>query len=213
MNQGLTQAARAHSKEMAARNQLSHQFSGEPGLTQRLAANSSLHMDQAGENVGVAASPEQAHDGFMHSPPHRENLLNPDFNVAGFGVVRSGNMMYVTQDFGHSLPTYSGDKAQDAVADAVAKTRAQAGLAPLKNVQSDAAQFAACSMSKADALTRQSLPGRHIVRYTANSPSQLPNGSEKAIDDPAATTFSLGLCYSRTSTYPSGIYWIVLVIS
>jgi uncharacterized protein YkwD len=202
-----------HSTEMATRNQLSHQFSSEPSLTQRLAANSTLHMDQVGENVGYAGSAEQSHDGFMHSPPHRENLLNPAFNVAGFGVVRSGNMLYVTQDFGHSLPTYSGDKAQEAVADAIAQTRAQAGLAPLKKVVMDAVQTAACAMSKADSLAGQPLTGRHIVRYTASSPSQLPNGLEKAINDPSATSFSLGVCYSRTSTYANGIYWIVLVLN
>ncbi len=213
MDEGLTQAARAHCKEMAAHNQLSHQFSGEPGLTQRLAATSSLHMDQAGENVGYAASAEESHDGFMRSPPHRENLLNPEFNVAGFGVIHSGNMLFVTQDFGHSLPSYSGDKAEDAVADAVAKIRAQARLAPLKNLQMAAAQTAACAMSKADALTHQFSAGRYILRYTSNLPGQLPNGSEKAINDPAATAFSIGVCYGRTTTYPTGIYWIVLVIS
>jgi uncharacterized protein YkwD len=37
----------------------------------------------------------------MHSPHHRENLLNPDYNVAGFAVVRNGNTIYVTEDFGH----------------------------------------------------------------------------------------------------------------
>jgi uncharacterized protein YkwD len=213
MDEGLTQAARAHCKEMAAHNQLSHQFSGEPGLTQRVAATSSLHMDQAGENVGYAASAEESHDGFMRSPPHRENLLNPEFNVAGFGVIHSGDMLFVTQDFGHSLPSYSGDQAQNDIADAVAKVRAQARLAPLKNLQMAAAQTAACAMSKADALTHQFSAGRYILRYTSNSPGQLPNGSEKAINDPAATSFSVGVCYGRTTTYPTGIYWVVLVIS
>jgi hypothetical protein len=213
MDEGLIQAARAHCKEMAAHNQLSHQLSGEPGLTHRLAANSSLHMDRAGENVGYAASAAESHDGFMHSPPHRENLLDPAFNVAGFGVIHSGDMLYVTQDFGHSLPSYSGDKAQDDIADSIAKIRAQARLAPLRKVQMDAAQTAACAMSKADALIRQFSAGRYIVRYTSNSPAELPNGSEKAIHDPAATSFSVGICFGRTTTYPTGIYWIVLVIS
>jgi uncharacterized protein YkwD len=213
LDEGLTQAARAHCIEMAARNQLSHQFSGEPELAQRLAATSSLHMDQVGENVGYAASAEESHDGFMRSPHHRENLLDPAFNVAGFGIIHSGNMLFVTQDFGHSLPSYSDDQAQNDIADAVAKVRTKARLAPLKKVQTDAVQTAACAMSKADALTHQFSAGRYIVRYTSNSPAQLPNGSEKAIDDPAATSFSVGICFGRTTTYPTGIYWIVLVIS
>ncbi len=213
LDDGLTRAARAHSQEMAPHNQLSHQFPGEPGLTQRFASNSDLHLDQAGENVGYAPSAADAHDGFMESPPHRKNLLDPAFNVAGFGVIHSGNMLYVTQDFGHSLPTYSGDKAQDAVADAIAHTRSQAGLAPLKKIPMDAAQNAACAMSKADALDSQPLTGRHIIRYNANSLSQLPNGTEKAINDSSATSFSLGVCYSRTNSHPNGAYWIVIVVN
>ena len=90
MDEGLTQAARAHAVEMAERQQLSHQFAGEPALAQRLAANCALHLDQAGENVAYAGSAQQAQESFMHSPPHRENLLNPAYNVAGFGVVRVG---------------------------------------------------------------------------------------------------------------------------
>jgi uncharacterized protein YkwD len=46
-------------------------------------------------------SAAEVHRGFMHSPHHRENLLNPDYNVAGFAVVRNGNTIYVTEDFGH----------------------------------------------------------------------------------------------------------------
>ena len=54
MDDGLIQAARAHAAGMAAQQQLSHQFAGEPSLAQRLAANSALHLDQAGENVAYA---------------------------------------------------------------------------------------------------------------------------------------------------------------
>src|SRR5262245_21686706 len=39
-DEGLIRAARTHAAEMASQNQLSHQFSGEAALFQRLAANS-----------------------------------------------------------------------------------------------------------------------------------------------------------------------------
>ena len=102
-DEGLTQAARAHGSAMAAQQKLSHQLSGEPNLEHRLAANTKTQLDQAGENVAFAPSVDQAQDSLMHSPPHRANLLNAGYNVAGFSVVRSGSFLYVTQDFGHSL--------------------------------------------------------------------------------------------------------------
>jgi uncharacterized protein YkwD len=101
-DEGLTTAARKHSALMASHKRLSHDLPGEPGLPQRLAATSSLQFSAEGENVGVAPSAAEVHRAFMNSPHHRENLLNPDYNVAGFAVVRSGNMIYVTEDFGHA---------------------------------------------------------------------------------------------------------------
>ena len=97
---------------MAAQRKLSHQLAGEPSLVYRLAANSKIHLDQAGENVAYAASVDQAQYNLMHSPPHRANLLNADYNVAGFSVVRRGSLLYVTQDFGHSLPRHSDAEAE-----------------------------------------------------------------------------------------------------
>jgi uncharacterized protein YkwD len=99
--EGLTKAARKHSALMASQKQLTHDLPGEPGLPQRLAAASSLQFSAEGENVGLAPNAAEVHRAFINSPHHRENLLNPDYNVAGFAVVRSGNMIYVTEDFGH----------------------------------------------------------------------------------------------------------------
>ena len=62
----------------------------------------------------MAGNPDQAHQALMASPPHRENLLSPNFNVAGFGVFRSGHMIYVAQDFASSLPSYSVQQARGA---------------------------------------------------------------------------------------------------
>jgi uncharacterized protein YkwD len=100
-DEGLARAARKHSALMVAQKRLSHDCPGEPALPQRLAATSTLQFSAEGENVGLAPSAAEVHRGFMNSPHHRENLLNPDYNVAGFAVVRSGNMIYVTEDFGH----------------------------------------------------------------------------------------------------------------
>jgi uncharacterized protein YkwD len=102
-DEGLTRAARKHSVLMASQKRLSHDLPGEPALPQRLAATSTLRLGAQGENVDLAPSAAEAHRRLMGSPHHRENLLNPDYNVAGFAVVRNGNMMYVTEDFGQSL--------------------------------------------------------------------------------------------------------------
>src|SRR5437763_13007048 len=85
IDQNLTAAARAHALAMAQKRELSHQLHGEPALDQRVAGKS-LHLLSAGENVALDVDVAQAHDGLMHSPHHRENLLRADYNVVGFGI-------------------------------------------------------------------------------------------------------------------------------
>jgi uncharacterized protein YkwD len=212
MDDGLTQAARAHASAMAARQQLSHQLAGEPALAQRLAANCTLHLDQIGENVSLAGNANQSHQGLMHSPPHRENLLNPGYNVAGFGVVHAGSSLYVTQDFGHRLPAYSPPQAGGLVSGSIARTRREANLPQLQWMDSDAAETAACSMARADSLKTVAARGSYIIRYTTEQPEALPDAAAKAIEDRAVHAFSVGTCYARTSNYPNGVYWVTLVL-
>jgi hypothetical protein len=210
---GLTQAARQHAAAMAAQQQLSHQFSGEPSLAQRLAASSSLHLNQAGENVASAVSVELAQEGLMLSPPHRANLLNPAYNVAGFAVVRSGYTLYVTQDFGQGSITHSADVSDDIVATMVSRMRASAGLPQLQRVDGRTVQAAACSMAQADSLAiplAREITSRYVLRYTSMQLDTVPDNASKFIGDRAIHKFSAGSCYSRTTRYPNGVYWVVL---
>jgi len=102
VEEGLTNAARAHARLMVAKQQLSHQFEGERSLMPRL-HDSGLSIDSAGENVAYHGSVEKAFESLMQSPPHRQNLLDPDFNVAGMAAFWSAGRLYVVQDFAHKL--------------------------------------------------------------------------------------------------------------
>src|SRR5258708_962620 len=211
---GIVRAARAHAVEMAAQNQLSHQFSGEPSLPQRLSASSSLHLEREGENVAMAPNPDQAHQALMSSPPHRDNLLSPNFNVAGFGVFRSGHMLYVAQDFGSSLPSYSVRQAEVLVSATVEQLRALAKMRRLQRTdeESGSAQSSACAMTQADSLSAAAPPpGAYMLRYTSMTPEALPSGISKVIAARGLHTYSAGTCYSKTQKYPGRAYCVVLV--
>jgi len=208
---GLTRAARKHSALMASAKQLSHDLPGEPALPQRLAATSTLRLSAEGENVGFAPNAAEAHRGFMHSPHHRENLLSPDYNVVGFGVVHDGNMIYVTEDFGHSLPNYSVQQTEDLVAGSVSRSRRDASLTALQRTDGRAAESAACTMAQADSLRTPALKARYVVSYTSLQPAELPDGAAQPVHDSAIRSFAVGACYARTHTYPNGANWIVLL--
>ena len=209
--EGLTQAAREHAAAMVAQQQLSHQFSGEASVQQRLNAASTLHIDRAGENVAYAATVDQAHDNLMRSPPHRENLLNPAYNVAGFGIVRSGDSLYVVQDFAHGSQISSSQQSEDMVAESVIRMRETSNLPPLQRLDGSGVRAVACSMAHADSLNVSSNPGQYFLRYTSMQTETLPASAAKTIADRGLRAFAVGACYARTASYPGGVYWIGVV--
>jgi uncharacterized protein YkwD len=216
LDAGLSQAARIHAQAMLEAHQLSHQFSGEASLPQRLAATTELQLDQEGENVAVDYTAHDGHEHLMLSPPHRANLLNPAYNVIGLGVVRSGDRIYIVQDFGHALPSYSATEWKDRIAAVVNQTRRQSRQPELPRRDLAIADDAACSMAQADKLgttpVRKLAEHFTVLSYTSLHPETLPNGASPTISDHNLHDFSVGACYARTSTYPTGVYWVVLTL-
>ncbi|MFZ0859726.1 MAG: CAP domain-containing protein [Candidatus Sulfotelmatobacter sp.] len=214
MDAGLSQAARMHAQAMLEARRLSHQFDGEPSLPQRLAATTQLQLEQEGENVAVDYDAERGHEHLMLSPPHRANLLNPAYNVVGLGVVRNGDRLYIVQDFGSALPKYSLAEVKEHVAAAVRQTRRQARRGDLQRRDWLGADDAACSMAQADRLrtapVRKLAESFNVLTYTSLHPESLPGGAARAIAGRNLSTFSVGACYARTDTYPTGVYWVVL---
>jgi uncharacterized protein YkwD len=213
---GLCQAARAHAEAMFAARQLSHQFVGEPFLPERLATATHAQLDQEGENVALDFNAEHGHQHLMLSPPHRANLLNPAYNVVGLGVVRSRDGLYIVQDFGHALPNYSAAKVEmkDRIAATVAQLRHQANRPDLARRDRPTDDDAACSMARADKLGTSSvhqLAQRYtVLTFTSLHPETLPAQASRMLSSYNLRTFSVGACYARTATYPTGVYWLVL---
>jgi len=214
LDAGLSQAARAHAEAMFAARQLSHQFEGEPSLPQRLGSATRTNLDQEGENVALDMDAEDGHKHLMLSPPHRANLLNPDYNVIGLGVVRSGDRLYIVQDFGHALPNYSAAEVKDRIAATVAQTRHQANQPALTRRDLPTADDAACSMAHADKLgtspVHQLAQRYTVLTYTSVHPETLPVNTGRMLSNHNLRSFSVGTCYARTETYPTGVYWVVL---
>jgi uncharacterized protein YkwD len=54
----------------------------------------------AGENIALAPSYELAEIGFMNSPKHRDNILDPKYGRIGIGIIDLGIYgKMVTQNF------------------------------------------------------------------------------------------------------------------
>ncbi len=216
LDPGLTNAARVHAEAMFQARQLSHQFEGELSLPARLAAATRIQLDQEGENVAFDYNAAEGHAHLMLSPPHRENLLNPGYNVIGLGVVRGEGRLYIVEDFGHSLPSYSAEEMKSVIAATVMQARHRAKRPALAHRDLPKADDAACSMARADQLATvpvSQLGQRYIVlSYTSLNPGTLPDSAGRILSNRNLRDFSIGACYARTPTYPTGVYWIVLSV-
>ena len=95
----LAEVARAHSRDMFARGYFSHVTpEGKDPFDRIRAAHVSYRT--AGENLALAPTLPQAHQGLMNSPGHRANILRPAFGRVGIGIVDGGRRgQMVTQNF------------------------------------------------------------------------------------------------------------------
>ncbi len=213
-DQRLTQAARKHTALMVQHKALSHQFDDEESLQLRT-AEENIRFDRQAENVALEMDVAGAHAILMNSPPHRANILSPDYNAIGVGVIRSGDEVYVTEDFAHRMPDYSQPEADAELQKTIAKYAATQGLpVPARKPQSAIHQMA-CDMALIDALdtgTPRSIAGvHHVVAWTANDLDQLPAGARSLLSQPMPAGYSLGVCFAPSVSHPGGMYWIVMV--
>lgn len=87
----LNAAAQASADDMAARNYWSHNTPDGDAPWIWVTAQGYVYQ-KLGQNLATGFADEQsAIDGWMNSPPHRENLLDPSFKEVGFGFANNPN--------------------------------------------------------------------------------------------------------------------------
>jgi len=212
-NEWLAQAARQHAEEMARRGRLSHQIPGEPGLGERIAATV-LRFNASAENVAFGPTASQIHDDWMHSPPHRANILDATYNAMGVAVVRDGDRLYAVTDFAHTVPTLSASELEDAVAAAINQVREQKNLRPLSRRQDAQLRHYACQMAGFDHLSANELLGRRGVSaslaFTEPDPAHFIAHFRNVANVTTSRAFAVGACPARSKTYPEGTNWVVV---
>jgi uncharacterized protein YkwD len=116
---GLARAARAHAAENAARGVLDH-GSPDPARDTPLEriGLAGVALVEVGENLALMPGSDVAAEavrGWLASPPHRANLLDPDFTHVGFGAADGPGGVYVAQLFGARPLTRDRATAEPAV--------------------------------------------------------------------------------------------------
>jgi uncharacterized protein YkwD len=93
LSHSLSQAASGHSHDMVTQHYFEHSAPGGPSLLKRIRESGYLKSSrrwQVGENIawGVPGRSSAAAivRAWMHSPPHRKEILTPSYREVGIGV-------------------------------------------------------------------------------------------------------------------------------
>jgi hypothetical protein len=214
---GLAAIARQHSADMAFNNTLSHVSSSGQSFQERL-VRAGFFFAKAGENVARSETyiTDFVHRSLMESSDHRENILDPEFDTVGIGVVEIKDGAYfVTQDFIQAMEPLSGEAARARIAGRIQEWRLARSFPPLI-FQEEAGRLAQ-RFAEARAAEAQmpplplSLREMHVFIVVTPSLEGLDERSLH-IDNPSYDEGGLGVSFGRLKDYPGGVYCVVVAL-
>jgi len=194
----LARAATFHALQMADHADISHGFPGEPELAAR-AASAGVHFSLISENVAEAPESAMLHQMWMESEGHRENLLDPNVNVAGIAVVERNDQLYAVEDFATVVEALNIDQQESTVANLIATS----GIPVVNTLGAEAAEAAVnaarqtCTMSTGYAGPRRPW---FVMRYTASTLKALPTPLQTRIGSGKYHQAAVGACSAAESS-------------
>lgn len=181
-DEALFKAARKHALLMLDLNILEHQLPNEPGLEERL-TNAGARFTYIAENIAIGKDSATIHNGWMHSPGHRANILNPRITAVGIAVVRGTAGLFAVQDFSQAFTNVSLEQQEKQVSALLAAK----GLR-VTGVPDDARK--SCNGSMAVSGARSGA----LIRFETGSLSEIPPDLEKKIRSEPYRNVSVGAC-------------------
>jgi hypothetical protein len=180
----LARAAQAHANQMERHGELSHQYAGEPDLATR-AGRDGAHFSTVAENVAVAPNPQTVESEWMHSPPHRHNILDARLTTVGVGLVRQGNNLWAVEDFSAAVAQMGSSQIEQKIEQMVAERG-------IRSVSTSSAARQTCAMDHGFAGTRPNF----IMRWEGSDLNRLPDVLEEKINTGRYRTAAVGACGS-----------------
>jgi hypothetical protein len=181
----LARAAQRHAEWMIRQGggSLSHQYAGEADLVTRV-GQAGAHFRVVAENLAVAPTPAAVETEWMHSPPHRRNILDARLNEIGIGLIRQGNNLWAVEDFSAGVAAVGSSQIEHSIGQLLIER----GLRTGGDV---AAARQTCAMEHGSAGTARP---RFIMRWQGSDLSRLPDVLEEQIHTGRFHTATVGAC-------------------
>jgi hypothetical protein len=205
----LAQAALAHSRLLAEHHDLSHQFSGEPLLQERV-GTTSLRFNSVAENVAESPDVDTAHTVLMKSPGHRANILHQDYNAIGISIVERDHVLFITQDFAHTLASYTEKQFRESLIANFNHARRGRKLPPVDVISDPHLNKAACSQDMHTDKVIENLPGASgLLVFSMSEPGSLPDDMRKYTSDKTLQRMNIGVCLQTGGATGFSKFWVV----
>jgi uncharacterized protein YkwD len=182
----LAAAARKHCALMVQHEALSHQFPGEAGLQQRL-NEAGEELSVAAENVAMAQTAEEIHYEWMHSPPHRANILDPQLTAVGIATLQGSKGIYAVQDFALAFEKMTLGEQEEKIRELINAMGVRTADNLERTQWSDARKT--CQMPSG-------FVGKatYVVRFETADLSKLPAGLQKPLASKKYDSSAVGAC-------------------
>lgn len=205
----LAQAALAHSRLLAEHQDLSHQFPGEPLLQERV-GETKLRFNAVAENVAAAPDVDTAHTALMKSPGHRANILHQDYNAIGISIVERDHELFITQDFAHTLASYTEKQFRESLITNFNQARRARKMPPVDVISDQRLRNAACSQDMHTDKMIQNMPGvSGLLVFSLSEPGALPDDMQKFTSDKTLQRMNVGVCLQTGGATGFSKFWVV----
>jgi uncharacterized protein YkwD len=200
----LAAAARKHCALLVQHDGLSHQFPGEPDLKQRL-NDAGAEFSVAAENVAVAQTSDEIHYEWMHSPPHRANILDPELTSIGIAAMPGNKGLFAVQDFSHAVEQLSLAEQEEKVRALIAANGVHTADNPEHTNWSDARRT--CNMGDGYAGKPSS-----VTHFETWDLSQLPAKLQAALGSGKYRSAAVGACAPKNHGGGFTAYRLVVLL-
>jgi hypothetical protein len=199
----LAAAALQHCQRMAQEAEISHQYNGEPELSQR-ASQAGARFSLIEENIATGPSAQRIHIAWMHSPGHRANLLHPGIDRVGIAVIEVRGMLYAAADYAHGVVLLAREEAEAQVA-ALLRARGFQILAETADAR------VACEQDRARPLLRGEHPGV-IFRWEDGGLNHLPSELATYLNSGHYRRAAVGNCPADGEGGPFTVYRMAVLL-
>jgi uncharacterized protein YkwD len=212
----LASLALRHSRDMATHKKLTHLSTTGRSYFERL-VDAGFYFIKIGENVAISETfrDDIIHQRLVASPEHRKNILDPEFDRIGIGIVYKEKKYYITQDYLQSLNIIGIDEAKNKIKDEIDRLRLKNSLPPMIFLEAADSMAQLFSSIKAKG---QSLPhlgnvfGQTHIRFITSPSLHVIDSISKELTNTAYGKAGVGVWFGRLKEYPGGTYVITLFL-